>query len=67
VINEKLRDDVNYVVYAFNTLDAREIAFNVPDGDAKDIEKILEEDFGIESRKIEHSVHPDYLRMPCSY
>lgn len=56
MVSEEVRSNVNYLVYAYNTLDPKEIAFNIPHGSVADIEEVLLEDFGVESRRIEHAV-----------
>lgn len=55
MVSEQVRSDVNYVVYAFNTLNVQDIQFNIPSGSVEDIEEVLLEDFGVESRKIEYN------------
>lgn len=47
MVSEAVRSDINYIVYAYNTLDPREIAFNLPHGNAREINTVLKEDFGV--------------------
>lgn len=47
MVSESVRSDINYIVYAYNTLDPREIAFNLPKGNLKEIDEVLKEDFGV--------------------
>ncbi len=68
MVSEEARSNINYMVYAYNTLDSREIAYNIPNTvSVEDIDEVLKEDFGVESRKIENGVHPDYLGKVCTY
>ncbi len=47
MVSESVRSDINYIVYAYNTLDPKEIAFNLPQGTPGEIDEVLKEDFGV--------------------
>lgn len=47
MVSESVRSDINWIVYAYNTLDPREIAFNLPSGNAGEIKTVLKEDFSV--------------------
>jgi len=47
MVSESVRSDINFIVYAYNTLDPKEIAFNLPEGNQGEINEVLREDFGV--------------------
>ena len=47
MVNNKIREDINYIVYAYNTLNPQEIVFNLPDGTLEDVQTVLKEDFNV--------------------
>ena len=56
MVTEQVRERINHAVYAYNTLDSKDISKNVKNVSIEDIDEVLFEDFGVESRKIEFGV-----------
>lgn len=67
---EILNSEIVQFVYDYKTMDPDVIRQAIPDAEvysAEDIQGIIQEDFELMSRKIEHDIHPDYQGVACAY
>lgn len=50
-VSNKIREKINWFIYAYETFDENEIASNLPEVSLRDIQEVINEDFVKSSRQ----------------